>query len=544
MNGLPGIRFNKYANWFFPAIALAAIMVVNPFGNFPLNDDWQYAFPVKSWVEEGEMKFTGVFAPNILLQVAWGRLFCLLLGGFDFSWLRLSTLAAAAVAILVFAKLCKRAGHGQGTSHFAAGSLGFNPLFFSLAFTFMTDIPFLALCLLSLLSFHHYLENHKIAWLAAACLWAVAGFYIRQPGIILLPAYAVFLLPQERFTRLAWLKFFAVLALAALVFLSLEKWIKPALGIGKNYVPVSEIYLKAIVETPLLTVLEWLKKAVKTFVYFGFFSLPFLPFLWKKMKGHGLLSKKIWAFSLAANLLLLLYLVKIDKVFPFGGNILFNFGLGPELLVDVYTLGLPNTPKLPEWVLLLTNYFSQLSATFLLLLIIKGFAALSLPDRRFTCLLLLVNAIYLPLLSITSFFDRYLLLPIASFFWVLSLFTSPSGWRFPSLKWLPFCLISLFSLLATKDYLSWNRAKFQAFEYLLSQGASIHEMDAGYEYNGLYNYHSGGQTEKEGRSWWWVNDGHWLIAFGPAPGYEPVKEFPYFRWLFLKKDAILVLKKT
>ena len=72
---------------------MIAILLVNPMGDFPLNDDWQYAFPVQQLVEDGILEMKGYFSPNIILQVGWGTLWCLMGGLFSFTFLRFSTLA-------------------------------------------------------------------------------------------------------------------------------------------------------------------------------------------------------------------------------------------------------------------------------------------------------------------------------------------------------------------------------------------------------------------------------------------------------------------
>ena len=123
---------------------------------------------------------------------------------------------------------------------------------------------------------------------------------------------------------------------------------------------------------------------------------------------------------------------------------------------------------------------------------------------------------------------------------MLGLFFEAETIKKISWKWLPLAAMCLFSIAATRDYLSWNRARQSAFEYLTSQGVGIKNIDAGYEYNGFYNYQPD-REEVEGRSFWWVNDDTWMVSFGPVPGYETVKSYPYQRWLFFKKDEILVL---
>jgi hypothetical protein len=65
-------------------IGAGLIFFTNPDGNFPLHDDWQYAYPVKTLLENGQLEFQGIFAPNILLQIGWGYVFSLPFGGFSF----------------------------------------------------------------------------------------------------------------------------------------------------------------------------------------------------------------------------------------------------------------------------------------------------------------------------------------------------------------------------------------------------------------------------------------------------------------------------
>ena len=70
---------------------IAAVIAVNPIGDFPLNDDWAYGGAVRTLIQEGDFRLSGWTATNLLGQVLWGALFCLPLG-FSFTALRVSTL--------------------------------------------------------------------------------------------------------------------------------------------------------------------------------------------------------------------------------------------------------------------------------------------------------------------------------------------------------------------------------------------------------------------------------------------------------------------
>ncbi len=539
---LPSPRDATFYIIFIFIVFFFSVLIVDPIGGFPIGDDWQYAYPVKTWIEKGVMEFKGIFAPNVLLQVAWGYLFCKISGGFDFTWLRLSTLILGFLGVVYFFKILKRTAGSYKATCFTTLSLLFSPLFFYLSFTFFTDVPFLALFIFSIYSFMKYLDFGKTKFLALAIFWSAASFYIRQPGLLLIAAFGIYFIIEKRFSKKSLLLCSSFFLIAGAIYFSLEKWIKPALSIADNFVPVGGQFYTALIETPLFTGFEWVKKGIKTFIYLGFFGLPFVPFFYNKIIKEKLINEKIGGSLLLLNTALFLALYFMGKTFPFGGNILFNFGLGSELLADVYTLGLPNTPKLPEWAMLVVQFISQLSATFLFFFILKKYKTLSLLQKKLTLFLVIFNLVYLPVMSITSFFDRYLLPTIVSFFIVLSFFIEIKTNRKAAWKFVPLILIGGFSILATKDFMAWNRAKNKAFLFLQEQGVSIKEMDAGYEYNGFYNYHFP-REEKEGRSFWWVTDDRYLITFGSVGGYRQIASFPYDRCLFLQQSTILVLRR-
>lgn len=416
-------------------------------------------------------------------------------------------------------------------------ALAFNPLLYYLSFTFFTDVPFLTLCIISIFCFQKYVLYKKLKYLAWAVFWAIAAFFIRQPGLLLIVAFAASILLDERFSKQALLITITLALITLGVYFSLENLVKPTLGISGNFVPVGDQFYAALLGQPLSTIIEWGKKAIKTFIYLGFFGLPFIPIYWKKITKAIFINNRFLTLIFILNAGLFALLLLTGKTFPFGGNILFNFGLGSELLADVYTLGLSNTPKLPNWIMLILQFISQLSATFLFVTILKTFKK---EQRRFIIFLLILNVIYIPIMSITSFFDRYLLITIVSFFIVLSI---GIGNKY-KLSWnlIPLIFLAGFSILATKDFMAWNRSKSEAFQYLTEKGISITQIDAGYEYNGFYNYHYP-REEKEGKSFWWVSDNKFMITFGPVEGYHVLASFPYYRCLFFKENSILVLER-
>ncbi|MEZ5041437.1 MAG: glycosyltransferase family 39 protein [Saprospiraceae bacterium] len=520
---------------------LLLILCVNPIGDFPLNDDWQYAYPVKQWLQTGHFEMQGQFAPNILLQVLWGYLSCIPFGHFSFSYLRLGVLLLGGCTLWVFHRELSAQAIDKKGCFVLSLAFMFSPLFFNLSFSFMTDVPFLFLCLLSIRLFFAYAETGRSVALFGASLVAIGAYAIRQPGILLLPGFAIYLLVQPRklTSRISWMVLLIIMAIGA--YIGMEKGIKPALGITAHYLPVSSLYFSSLIQAPIGVLSTWAARFLKTFIYLGVFALPVLPFLWPSMQKSGLFKAKSVLLVFSLNMLVLLVLWKVQKTFPFGGNIWFNWGLGPELLMDVYTLGLENTPRWPSFCLYLLQYLGQLSGTFISLLVFREWSGLAPLQKPLFRWLILINVLYLAVISIFSFFDRYILLSMVSFFYLLAPWVKVPDLRQNLGSLVPLLLFGLFSVFATKDYLNWNRARKEAYQWLQDAGVGIQEMDAGYEYNAWYNYHKN-PVQSEGRSFWWVTDDTYLITFGPVDGYETLQRFPYYRWLWLRKDALLIVK--
>ena len=76
------------------ALWIGAVLVVNPAGNFPLNDDWAYGKAVRGMVEQGSFRPCPWGGMTLISQAVWGSLFCLP-AGFSFTTLRFSTLCLA-----------------------------------------------------------------------------------------------------------------------------------------------------------------------------------------------------------------------------------------------------------------------------------------------------------------------------------------------------------------------------------------------------------------------------------------------------------------
>lgn len=164
-------------------------LLINPRGEFPLNDDWIYAKTVKTLLAGGGLHFADMYA-NIVAQIFWGALFCLPFG-FSFTALRISTLTLGLIGVLALYGVLREAGADRNTALFGALLLAFNPLYMVLSYSFMSDVPFTAVCIVSLYFIMRGFRRNTHFEVAAGLSLACLALLIRQPGLAIFVGFAL-----------------------------------------------------------------------------------------------------------------------------------------------------------------------------------------------------------------------------------------------------------------------------------------------------------------------------------------------------------------
>jgi hypothetical protein len=126
----------------------SAVLAAVPFQDVPVNDDWAYAESVRGILKDGAFHASDWATPTLVVQAYWGALVSRLAP--TDAPLRLSTLLLAWLGALAFFLLLRRGRISPGNEAPLALLLAFNPLFFALSASFMTDVPALALTLAAL----------------------------------------------------------------------------------------------------------------------------------------------------------------------------------------------------------------------------------------------------------------------------------------------------------------------------------------------------------------------------------------------------------
>lgn len=521
--------FYKYR---YPLVLLLMWWVVatavNPEGAFPLNDDFSFAKSVYHWCVQGRFQFDDWLAMTLFTQMAYGAVWCQLFG-FSFEVLRWSSLLAAAVALLILWKLLLLRGASIQQAFVAVLVLAFNPLFFSLSFTFMTDVHFVAWMLAALWVWLCYLKTASTHHYVAALLLTLALVFLRQTGLMVsLAAFAAMAVGQRR-TVGVWFRALLPLLIAGGALLIWYLWLDAFQGLPATFGHPSKL-LHNLVSPDHLALLP--QRLTVLTAYLGVFFLPLTMGLRAEKFTEG---KKWWHFALMAIYLLAGWHFR-EKI-PWG-NILYNLGLGPPTLKDgQFFLNLKY--QLSGWGLEGLRLFFIASGGWFLWQCPRIFKRPTTDAD--TWLISTYLAAYLAfLLADTYAFDRYFLVAIPLLLLLIAF--GNKNWRLRPVSWAVLLLMATFSVAATHDYLSWNRARWAALHHLTSDcNIPPEKIDGGFEFNGWFK--PGRLEHGRAKSWWWVKDDDYCITFGPLDGFRCIRKFHFERWLPPASDSLCILRK-
>jgi hypothetical protein len=210
--------------WGVLLLFLGAACVVNPFREMPYDDDWAFSETVKHLLDTGQYRLNEWLAPNMPFQTAWGALFCLPFG-YSFSALRISTMVLAVIGLVAFRALAREHGLSRTSANLLTFCLASSPLIFKLTLTYLSDVPFLALTLVSILFYTRALRTGRWFDWVFASLVTSATIFIRQFGVAILGGLAlVWLLDRRRFERFGQYFAGALLPIASTLFQLQQGW--------------------------------------------------------------------------------------------------------------------------------------------------------------------------------------------------------------------------------------------------------------------------------------------------------------------------------
>jgi hypothetical protein len=519
-----------------------AVLIVRPWGNFPINDDWSWALAVDALVTHHTWHLTDFTGMPLATQTVWGALFCLPFG-FSFPALRLSGLVAAWVTLAGVRALLLECGATRRQAIVGTLAVLLSPLFFTLALTYMTDLPFMACAVWAILVTIRYQRDGRPAQLAAIVALLVAATLERQTGLPVAVAVALALAMWPG----RWLQAAAaiVVPLAALTAYSA---VLNHYGAPYFYNTKSGALFQAVLSTSPLVWRAAAVSALGTFVYLGLLMSPVVLASrltrWRSLPAAalgaalaivpaaGILYKRLWM--------------------PIDTSILRDVGLNPVLLAreDLW-------PHAPHRLWIAVTAAGLIAGAVvgreMLLVALRDWRAL-LASRRSMGPIVALSACFVlsttPLWFVQTF-DRYYLWP---FVLLLALWTclhaaAPPDAAAARPPWTAAAAVllaglALFDVVALHDYFSFSRARWAAVDALRDAGVSVDDIDGGFEVNGLLSYHPERPFDESHP--WYGSKTHpaALLSLGPVEGYAVVATHGFARWMPPGTGIVYVLKPS
>ncbi len=552
---------------------LAAAVLTDPRGEFPLNDDWAYTRSAFKFGSGAGMQVDEWSAPSLVGQAVYGGALVRLFGA-SFTVLRLSTIAlSCGVALLLWFTLAALQVR-RAVSWAAVLSWIFNPVQFCLAFTFMTEVPFLFFVGLACYLYALHVKSGSRAALLGCGLSLGYGFLIRQVAVLFMGPVLIVLLASPGRPWRRRLQCGAAFAAACGVFVAgYSLWLR---GAGGSTPATQRKY-------ELLRQLDVEQLAGNFFgimFYLSFMLLPLaaalLPHIWRSFGEFGRRLRLGWPLAMCltaaagvawfSRYSLSVYLPSraFHSRMPYLLNVLYDTGLGPVTLDPTY-YGPPETPTYPGvWravTLLVAAAVVPLGSALFLTFARAWRLRQAEPARAQVAacatMALLAVAAFEIVFSHTQeggLFDRHILTAALPALILAALAAGRGRPAEPvrpgtraecaagSAAFLALALLAWFCVAATHDYLAWNRVRWDMGRELLATGVDPLNVSGGFEFNAWYNYDTFRARGNVGKVYyWWYDSEEFVIAMAPQEGYRTARVRSYYSWVHRQPVALFLL---
>ncbi len=451
-------------------------LAVDPRGQFPLNDDFQYAECARRWLGGGglhlpEWALSSTISHALLGAVAtapWGatnqalRMWMLVLG-----------LAGAGLAYA----LARRWGAGANDALLAALTLAVSPLYAALSASFHLDVTVAVFTLAGLWAFLRGRESGSLRWLAASSVLIAVSGLARQTGFLCAVGGAAALALDRKLSARSAAALLLPAGLAAFGFWSWFHFIH-----GTTWAWESGYY------SPNSSLRYWVRLDVwgnvfarisKTIQTGSLCLLPLAVLRWKDAARRP--TRGEWA---ALSLLIGAALIGWERAggLPLIQNTLSHLGLGVVTLMgsDDKPAGWWASPWLWNAAALLALASS---------IVLAQSAALAWRAGRTDearAAVLFVAVPFGVVLLMPAMYDRYLLalLPAAAA-------AGAARRRDKALAMIPAfaaaALLAAFTRAGLSDYFAWNRARWAAGMDAVARGVPPEKIENGYDWNGQFS---------------------------------------------------------
>jgi len=525
--------------------SLLMVIVVGVFPGTPINDDWAYARILEEFIHTGRFIPLNWIGMNYFTQTVMAYPFIKVFGG-GWGTLHLFGLVMGVGVLALTLVWMAQQGASRGAAFAVALAWMANPIFVGLSGSFMTDVPFLGLLLLSFVFANRSLqEEQSLGRFVLFILTVVTALLLRQPALWLTIAFAVACYDRKRgWTNVRLLIPFLCAVAAQLLF---DYWVSQtgAQLEARQYLTWRIIdHIKRLLQGDSGLWRFVLSNGIDFPSYVAMMMIPLLPFWFQGVRAY-------WSDAMPTQRRVLIVAFAIGCLFaglagipPFRKhNVIGPLGLGPLTLRDgwlVESWSLVNVP-VAFWVGI--GCLTVLAGGMILAVwvgYVQREKAWKAPEFR---MLVVFMVLYSAPFILTDFFDRYTLPVLLCVATVLSKISGQKKRAISIFSWIWLLAWVAVATIAAHDYQAWQHAKWRAAQDLLAQGIDPKRIDGGFEFNGYYLY--GRVSPPPGKSWWWVADDEYLIAFSnePFPNYRQLSVYRVDGLLPTTPKHVLTLRR-
>jgi hypothetical protein len=544
--------------------AAAAWAITSPWGNFGLNDDWVYAQIAKHFAEKGSFQIIPTAASALgpaVLAAPILRTF-----GFSHLYLRLMSMAFAVLGLWAFDRLLAHVVKSASLRAMALLLLAFNPLYFYSSTSYMTEIHgWVPAFVAAVLWFwdRRRVEARRDPRAAMASWWVVvvcaivtgSTFWTRQWCVLtfvaMVGASALRLVVERRW--MALLRSVPALALGGAAFAGVVyaffPWARATGNLRPEFVGQIPNITKFVRDV-------FVMQAGSALVYMSVFFLPLLVLVrrrrWRAAQwaiGAALLGLALYAraqFEATAT-----SDFRFDtwthQTFPYVVNIIYNAGIGPVTVDDVFAFNAPR-PSWPKAVWVSLEVLFVVASVRWAPAIVSWVQTLRARrgETRFEVALfgvLLTAGCLIAALQVykDQINDRYYLplvfgMTIAVPAALRDVPARPAAWVAFTALLAP---LAWFSVAGVHDEFRWQYARWNLIASGLKQGATHSTLQSGWEVNCWWRYEEltrepvicpGGCGCALGPGFCCVDD-RWRVGMAAPPGYRTVETIQPRYWL-------------
>ncbi len=563
-------------------LALLIIPVMTPVA---IGDDWVYARSVEILINEGRVRILDLSVVTLVWQVLWGGLFAAILGP-TFGAMRLSTVVITGIAGIACYGACRQIGANRGRAALGAALYLFNPLLFSISYSFMSDAHFVGLLTISTFFYLRGLrpDHPSIPFTLLGAFVAGLAFLERQQGALIPLAVVTYLLlsGRMRLSRAGLDRFAQVVAVPAAMTILYYLWFRFIHGIPK----AQGDFLQKVIDTGVGGALLLAGRlAVIEVAYIGLFLLPVtlaallaLPHLVRAMRPVGWAAFALWtAFIVGSGIVFW----QSGRRMPYIPHYLAPYGLGS------YDLRGGRPWLIEQRGMDIATIVTALGALLVGLLLCVGLSTLwrrrALPVQdaieqrsdneamtaRAGAGLTLALAFWQIIGVLPQSFtfqnwtfrgynapslDRYLLplLPLAV---ILVLWAIREVRVILPAAWILALGMAIFSIVGTRDFLVFHTAVWDLARQLNREGVPNTMIDAGAGWDGyqLYDYSVANNITTSVAAPWWIglfapaDTADYIIAGAPrddfSDRYQPIGQIEYSTWLNPAPTYLYILRR-